>query len=142
MGIIGGLVAAIVGAVIWALIAAVTKYETGLVAILVGAIVGFAVRFFGHGTSVPFGIVGAVLSLLSIIVGSLLAIAIIITNDPTLNTANLSLVQVIQALFSDLGGTLQVFQQNTSALDLLIYAIAIFEGYAFATGRGMRRRRR
>ncbi|MHB8627353.1 MAG: hypothetical protein ACYDBJ_19615 [Aggregatilineales bacterium] len=142
LGIIGGLVAAIVGAVIWAVIVAATKYETGIIAILVGALVGFAVRFFGRGTSIVYGIVGGVMALLAVIVGTLLAYAIIITNDPSINTTNISLVQTLQAMVSDPGGTFSLLQQTTTAQDLLFYAIAIFEGIAFAMGRGMRRRRR
>ena len=142
LGIIGGVVAAIIGAVVWAAIVAVTKYETGLIAILVGAIVGFAVRFFGRGTSVAYGVIGGVLALVAVVVGSLLAIAIIYTSDPTLNTSGISLSQMLQVMASDPGSTLSLLQQTLSPIDLLFYAIAIFEGFAFATGRGMRRRRR
>ena len=142
LGIIGGLIGAIIGAAIWAAVAALFNFQSGWIAIVVGAIVGFSVRLLGRGTTIPLGIVGGVFSLVSCFAGMILAAAILVTNDTTLNTAGLSLTDVLKALLSDMGGTIQGIVQNTSAIGWVIYALAVIEGFAFATGRGMRRRRR
>ena len=139
MGVVGGLVAAIAGAVIWAAIVAVTKYQSGIVAIGVGALVGFAVRFFGRGQTPVFGVIGGVLSLVAVVLGNILAIAIIVSNDPTVG---MTFTETLTFMLKSPDVTIQLLQKASTAIDLLFYAIAIYEGYRFATGRSFGRRRR
>ncbi len=96
----------------------------GLVAIAVGALVGYAVRVGGHGTTMIYGIIGAVYTLVACVVGEALAIICQGTS------ADISFWTVAsQVNYSDLFSTIV---SHTSAISAFIYAIGIYEGYKFA----------
>jgi hypothetical protein len=139
MGIIAGLVAAIIGAAIWAGIVAVTKFQSGIVAIVVGALVGYAVRFFGRGRTPIYGVIGGVFSLLAVLLGNFLVIAYFFSIDPSIG---LPFGSVVTQLLSHPDVVISTLQATTGVIDLLFYAIAIYEGYRFATGASFGRRRR
>jgi hypothetical protein len=58
--------------VAWAWITAITAYQIGYMAIGVGAIIGFTVRFVGKGHTWHFALTGAIISLVSCVVGDIL----------------------------------------------------------------------
>lgn len=124
LGILGGLVAAIVGAAIWMGITVATGMHIGFVALGVGALVGFAIRVAGHGSSMIFGICGAIFTFLSCLGGEIFAQLQAMTSpehdfyDVLKNT---DLVQLTGTIFS-----------HTDPIMYLIYAIGIYEGYKFA----------
>ncbi len=136
MAIVGGTVAAVVGAILWGLIVAVTKFESGFVAIGVGLIVGVAVHFFGRGASPIFGIIGAVLSLISIGAGKLLAVAFAASNE-----LKIPLTEALIDLTKP-GVAAAAFQASFSGIDILFYLIALYEGYRFSISGFQSRRRR
>src|SRR5918996_1583220 len=72
MGLIGGALAMLVSAVIWGAITYFTEYQIGYMAIGVGFLVGIAVKFFGRGKSMIFGISSASLALIGCALGNLL----------------------------------------------------------------------
>ena len=125
----GGLIGGGVGAVLWAVITYVTEYQIGLMAIgvglLVGLLVGFGIRFFGKGIDRIFGIVGGAISLTSVIFGNFLV---------SLGFLAIALeVSFIDVLFgSNYARALELMMATFSPIDLLFYAIAVYEGYRFS----------
>ena len=121
LGILSGLLAAIAGAVIWMGITMVTGMHIGFVALGVGALVGFAIRFAGHGSTMVFGIFGAIFTFLSCLCGEILAVLEASTSSQQglfdlLRTTDL--VQLVGNIFA-----------HTDPIMYLIYAVGIFEGY-------------
>lgn len=122
LAIVGGAVAALIGAAAWAAITITSGYQIGFMAIGVGFLVGFAVRQLGKGSTPAFGAVGALLSLAGCVVGNILAITGLIaraSGQPLLTAMSEISVPAIPAM---LIGTF-------SAIDVLFYAIAVYEGY-------------
>ncbi len=124
-GIIGGLSAAIVGAILWALITYFTHYQIGYMAIAVGLMVGFAVRFFGAGIDMVFGIVGAVFAVLGCAFGNLLSQIGFLAE-----VESLGYFEVIPLLNWEIISSL--YRESFSPMDVFFYAIAAYEGYKFA----------
>lgn len=124
LAILAGIVAAAVGALIWMGITIVTGYHIGYVALGVGALVGLTVRYVGNGTSVVFGIIGAVLTLIGCLGGEILtAIQLSTTqqHDFFSALATTDLNQLVTNIFD-----------RMDPLMYLIYAIGIFEGFKFS----------
>jgi hypothetical protein len=124
-GIIAGIVAAAVGAIIWALITVWTKYQIGWMAIGVGCLTGFAIRFFGKGSSIKFGIIGALLAVLGCMAGNFLASCIFTARD-----YDVSVFQVLSIV--DFSTVIETLKQNFVPLDILFYALAIYTGFRFS----------
>jgi len=114
--------AAVLGAVAWAVVTVATEMELGLMAIAVGFVVGRAIRAVGHGAEPKFGYLGAACALMGCVAGDVLSdIAFY---------AKMRHIGFGQAL-GDLGMALLTKLVSTFAqpMDLLFYAIAIYEGY-------------
>ena len=122
MGVLAGCVAAAVGAALWAGITVLTGYQIGWMAVGVGALVGVAVRAAGKGSTRTFGILGAVLALGGCLVGNLLTGAVVLARH-----WNISLVAVFTRLTPD--ATARLMAAMFSPMDLLFYALAIWQGY-------------
>ena len=121
-GALGGIVASIGGAVVWAAVTVGTGYQIGFMAIGVGLLVGYAVRLLGKGIAPPFGVLGGALSLIGCAVGNLLAVTAIIAGSDGVPLLE-ALPQLTPALALDL------MVASFSPMDLLFYAIAVYEGY-------------
>lgn len=124
-GIIAGVIAAVIGAIIWACISAWTEYQIGWMAIGVGALVGFAVRFLGKGSSLKFGIIGAILSLFGCLMGNLLAVCIAASKE-----WNISLFEILSLL--DFPTIIDIFTETFSPIDIVFYIIAVVAGFQFS----------
>jgi hypothetical protein len=122
LGTAAGLTGALVGACIWALITVVTEFQIGWLAVAVGFLVGIAVRTFGKGIDKVFGFVGAVLALLGCLAGNVLALCAMIATDQ-----DLGFFEVLSRL--DLKIIQELMAATFSPVDLLFYAIALYEGY-------------
>jgi len=122
MGLMAGLVAAAVGAALWATITVVTSYQIGWMAIGVGALVGLAVRAAGKGASAAFGILGGTLALTGCLVGNLLTGAVILSRE-----WDVSVAVALSRLTPEM--TVKVMMAIFSPMDLLFYALAIWQGY-------------
>ena len=123
--LLGGSVAAAVGAVLWAVIAVMTGMMIGWVAVGIGFMVGYTVRIFGKGSEPMFQILGAVLSLLGCLAGNLLMVCAFVSRQqqiPLLTLLTHLNPAVIVSLMVD----------TFSAMDLLFYGIAIYEGFRFS----------
>ena len=125
MGLLAGIVAAIAGALLWAGITAATQYQIGWMAVGIGFLVGFAVRLFGKGMSSIYGVMGAILSLAGCLLGNLLSISIFGAKE-----LDIPVMEFISRLNPNIAG--QLMAATFSPMDLLFYAIAVYEGYRFS----------
>ena len=122
MGIVAGLVAAIVGGVLWAVITVATNFQIGFMAVGVGFLVGYAIRVAGKGLSPTFGYVGAILALFGCLLGNYLTIIGFVAKD-----ADMGVFELLTLIPVDV--VIDAMIENFSAIDLLFYGIAIYEGY-------------
>ncbi len=124
LGILAGTIAAIIGAAIWMGITVATNMHIGYVALGVGALVGLAIRFVGNGTSMIFGVAGAVLTFLGCLAGEILTVVQLST------TPQHDFFSVLTTI--DLTQLVPRILEKTDPIMYLIYAIGIFEGYKFS----------
>jgi hypothetical protein len=130
MGVAGGGIAAVVSAIIWALITVITDYQIGFMAVGVGLLVGFAVRYFGRGMDKIYGFVGAALSLSGCLLGNFLTVVIIVSQQESVN-----LLEVFTFFLLNPAAVIEAMAITFQPIDLLFYAIALYEGYKFAIRR-------
>lgn len=124
-GLIVGALVGVLGAIIWAAISIATEYQIGYLALAIGAGVGYSIRIVGKGIQPIFGIWGAAIALLSVLLGNVLTtlgfVGIYMEMD------FFTLVQNLD--FSNLPG---MMVETFSPIDLLFYGIATYEGYKFS----------
>ena len=125
MGIVGGIIGAVIGAAAWAVVTVATGYQIGWMAVGVGFLAGYGVRLMGKGISKQFGIVGAILSLLGCLAGNLLSVCAMVSKHEDVSFFDI-LVRLNPEIIVD------IFKTTFSPMDLLFYAIAIYEGYRFS----------
>ena len=128
LGILGGAIGAAVGAALWALITRLTNFQIGFMAVGVGFLTGYGVRRLGQGVDISFGIVGAVLSLAGCLAGNLLVICIAGSKQTGIGVFEL-LTHMTPSVYLDL------LKETFSIIDLLFYAIAVYEGFRFSIAR-------
>lgn len=131
LGLAAGAGAAVIGAVIWALITITTNYQIGWMAVGVGFLVGYAIRYFGKGIDLVFGVSGAVIALLGCISGNFLTVVIIIAGQEQVGVMTV-LSQLSPGIIGDL------MKETFQPMDLLFYGIAVYEAYklSFAPSTG------
>ena len=127
MGLIGGGIAMLVSAIIWGVITYITQYQIGYMAIGVGFLVGFAVRFFGKGHSMIFGISSAVLSLLGCVLGNLLFFAGAIAREESA-----AFLDVLFFLLLSPAAVIELFAVTFEIMDVLFYGLAAYVGFRVA----------
>ena len=122
---IAGVGAAIGGAALWAIVTVLTNYEIGIMAVAVGFMVGKAIAAVANSRNTAYGVLGAVCSLLGCVLGNLLsaigfyAHARHIAYFDALGMVNPAVaIRLMTIMFSP--------------MDLLFYAIGIYEGYRFS----------
>ena len=123
--IFAGSIAAIAMAAIWALVTVVTNFQIGYMALAVGAAVGFAVRFGGNGIDQVFGVVGAIISFVGVLLGNFLSIIEFIAEQEELGYFQ-TLTLIDYHFLPD------IMIATFHPMDLLFYALAIYEGYRFS----------
>ncbi len=126
MAVLAGFGASILGGILWAVVTVASGWQIGFMAVGVGLLVGFAVRFLGKGVDIPFGIIGAVFSLLGCVFGNFLTIY-----GMTAQTYNVGYFEVLSLI--EVSAVIDGFIANIGPMDLLFYGLAIYEGYRFAT---------
>ena len=125
MGLFGGFAAALTGAIIWAVITVVTEYQIGYMAIAIGFLVGYSVRVFGKGVSTVFGIMGAGFALLGCIMGNFFSLIGFFAN-----AEGLGYFEILGMI--DFTLVPQLMIESFNPMDVLLYGIAIYEGYKFS----------
>jgi hypothetical protein len=124
MAIFGGFVASLVAAVLWATLTYATNYKIGYAAIGVGFLVGYAVKFLGKGITPVFGVVGALFALFGCVFGDLLTTVIVAAR-----VEEVPVSMIMNAFLSSPGIVVDILRETFSPIDLLFYAIAVYEGY-------------
>jgi len=124
LGVIAGLAGALIGAVAWALITVTTEYEIGYMAVAIGFLVGYGMRL-GKGLDKIFGITGAILALLGCVFGNLLSLIAFVAKQE-----HLGFFETLGKL--DYSRLPDLFTAGFSAMDLVFYGIAVYEGYRFS----------
>lgn len=114
-----------IGAGIWAAVTVATERQIGWMAVGVGVLVGFAVRYAGRGSSPAFGLVGAGFALFGCVLGNLFSVVGFISIQESVPYFDM-LGRVDPATAAEL------IRVTFSPMDLLFYAIAIYEGYKFS----------
>jgi hypothetical protein len=127
LGALAGLLASIVGAGLWALITLKTEYQIGWMAVGVGFLVGLAIRTAGRGVTEIFGYLGAGLALFGCLLGNLLTICGVLTQQ-----SELPFLAVFAGMCSEPGVTLSILKDTFHPMDALFYGIAVYEGYRFS----------
>lgn len=125
LGAVAGVIAGAVGAILWAVVTVVTTFQIGLLAIAIGFLVGAAVRWAGRGTTQVFGVVGAIVALVSILAGNFLSLL-------GLAADQVGISYLEMAAQFDYSQSFAVMAAAFSPIDLLFYGIAIWEGYRFS----------
>jgi hypothetical protein len=125
LAVIAGGAAALLGAAVWAVVTILTGYQIGFMAVGVGYLVGFAVKIFGKGLDRSFGIVGAAWSLLGCAAGNLFAVVGMISSEQ-----NLPFFELLEKLDGEIIANLM--RATFNPMDLVFYAIAVYEGYRFS----------
>ncbi|MCU0485588.1 MAG: hypothetical protein MUC85_05695 [Anaerolineales bacterium] len=125
LGILGGCIGGALGAAIWAAVTYFTEYQIGYLAIGVGFLVGFGVGKLGKGIDKIFGVAGAVISLVSVVMGNFLASLGFLAKAMEISYLNV-------LLNFDYSMTLELMKVAFDVMDLLFYALAIYAGYRFS----------
>jgi hypothetical protein len=124
IAVIAGLVAALVSAGIWAGITIATGYQIGWMAVGVGIVVGLAVRA-GKGVDPIFRWIGAGLALVGCILGNFFTFVGFVAKE-----FQVGVFEALQGI--DYALVPSAMMEMSSPIDLLFYAIAIYEGHKFA----------
>ncbi|HLQ12892.1 MAG TPA: hypothetical protein VK130_06555 [Steroidobacteraceae bacterium] len=127
LAVVAGLAAAIVGAVIWAVITVTTKYQIGFMAIGVGFLVGWTVRAAGKGSEMSYSLVGGALALIGCLLGNLLSACGFLATDQSV-----PLMAIVGRALTSPSLSIELLQASFSPMDLLFYAIAVYEGFKLA----------
>ncbi len=125
-GILAGAVAAVAGAVSWALVTVVTEYQIGWMAVGIGFLVGYAIRAAGKGVDPVFGLAGALLALLGCLLGNLMTVCYFVSQGE-----GIPMMDLIPQLTPEI--VIELMTATFSPMDLLFYAIAVYEGYQLST---------
>ncbi len=122
--LVGGLAAAVIGALVWAVITVTTKFQIGFMAVGVGFLVAWAVRTLGKGRDTTFGIIGGVFALLGCLLGNLFSACGFIAGQ-----ASEPVISVTLRVLGNPASIATLLQETFQGMDLLFYAIAVYEGY-------------
>lgn len=122
LAVLGGLSAFLFCTAIWALISIKIEYQVGYMAIGIGLIVGLAVRYSGQGYRWKYGLVGAIFSLLSIIVGNVLMVTMYVSFNEGIPFSSL-----LGSL--DIRVFLDIMKSLFEPVDLVFYGITLYVGF-------------
>jgi len=76
LAVVSGSISLIVCAFLWALFSYASGYSYSFMAIIVGAVVGYTIKISGKGIKIKFGILAGILTVATIILGTMLVGAI------------------------------------------------------------------
>ena len=119
------LIVGLFGAILWAMITVATDFQIGYMALAIGAGVGFSMRYFGKGVDQKFGITGAIVALLSCVLGNIFTIIGVFANELGVGFFEMALSLNYSLLP-------EVMLESSGPITLLFYGIATFEGYKFS----------
>ena len=120
-----GVLVGLIGAILWGVITVASGYQIGYMAIAIGAGVGMSMRYVGKGIDQIFGITGAVIALLSCLLGNFVSIIGFVAQAEVLGYLD-------TLLLFDFSTLIPIMEETFSPMDLLFYGIAAYEGYKFS----------
>ncbi|GEM_PF-866827 len=123
--VIGSLLVAVTGALLWALFSLVSGAGVNSMAIGMGFLVGSTVHMFGQGVDRSFGRLGAGMAAFGCLLGTCLATWMLVARE-----AGVSLATVLSHL--GFAGMASATIARAHPLDIILYGIAIYEGYIFS----------
>jgi hypothetical protein len=94
-------------------------------AIGVGFLVGIAIKFFGRGKTLIFGVSGAALALIGCLLGNLMFYAGIIAQEQ-----GASFLKVLFLLLVTPAAAIEVFTIAFDFMDIFFYALAAYAGFS------------
>lgn len=124
-GLAVGIVAAIICAVLWAIISVALNIQYSFMAIFVGAAVGIVVAKFGKGSSLPFGIVGAILALFSCVLGDIFTMIGFVAKHQSVGY-----LQVLERY--ELDEWVDFHMASLSVYSIMFYGLAMYLGFTMA----------
>ena len=127
MGLIGGAIAMLVSAIVWGVITYFTEYQIGWMAIGAGFLVGVAVKFFGKGKSMIFGISSGGLALLGCVLGNLMFYSGVIAREESA-----TFLKVFFFFLLSPAAAIELFTLAFDFMDILFYALAAYVGFSTA----------
>ena len=127
MGLIGGGIALLVGAIVWGAVTYFTEYQIGWMAIGVGFLVGLAVKFFGKGKSMIFGVSSAILALIGCLLGNLLFYSGVIAKEESV-----AFLEVFFFFLLSPVAAVELFTLAFDFMDILFYGFAAYAGFSTA----------
>ncbi len=125
LAVLAGGAAALLGAAAWTVVTRATGYQIGFMAVGVGYLVGYAVKTFGKGLDRSFGIIGAAWSLTGCAAGNLFTVIGLISSQH-----HVPFFEILKKLDSEIIANLM--RASFNPMDLVFYAIAVYEGYRFS----------
>ena len=125
LGILASIIVGILGAILWSIITVATEYQIGFMAIAIGAGVGYVMQITGKGIDQIFGICGAIIAVLSCILGNFFSLIGFVAN-----MESLSFFETLMSI--DYSLVPMALKEQFSFIDLIFYVIAGAEGYKFA----------
>ncbi|HKW44184.1 MAG TPA: hypothetical protein VJN22_00920 [Candidatus Eremiobacteraceae bacterium] len=128
LALAAGVVAALVGAAIWAVITVTTQFQIGWMAVGVGFLVGYAVQYLGKGMGKEYQYVGALCALLGCLLGNYFVAVGFAAQSLHMDFFALLPRIPVEKIPS-------LMQDTFQPMDLLFYAIAVYEGYRFSLKR-------
>ncbi len=123
MGVVVAVVAGLLCAALWTVITVATKYQIGYMAWAVGIAVGFAMRKAGKGLTPVYGILAAVIALVSCLLGNFLSNLAFLAQEfgvgfgEMLSTFDYSL-------------TFTLMKETFDPIDILFYVLAVSSAYS------------
>jgi hypothetical protein len=128
LAILAGVLSALVGAILWGIASDATGYQIGWMAVGVGFLVGYSVQFLGKGIETPYRYVGAICALAGCVLGNFFAIVGAVAQQ-----YHVSVLSVLSHIPFNVA--LDMMTKTFQPMDLLFYAIAVYEGYRFSLKR-------
>jgi len=124
-GIIGGSVVGLIGAILWGIISVSTGNQFGLMAVIIGAGVGLSMRILGKGLSNIFGIYGAAIAFLSVVLGNIFSIIGFVAH-----MENISYFETL--IWFNYSILPSIMAKTFSFFDIIFYTIALAQGFKFS----------
>lgn len=125
LAVIAGLGAALGGALLWAVVTVMTQSELGIMAIAVGYLVGNAIKVAGNGVEKKFAFLGAVCGFVGCGLGNIFSATAFYAE-----ANHLGAMEIVSSMNAEF--LLNLMKQFSQPMDVLFYAIGIYEGYRFS----------
>ncbi|WP_186757199.1 hypothetical protein [Echinicola salinicaeni] len=125
LAVFGGLLIGIIGAIIWASITLMADHRLAFMVIALGALIGISIRYLGKGIDQVFGILAAIIALVSCLFCNF-----IVSMGLIANAEDLEYLEVL--ILFDYNYIIQLIIDSSNYWDLVFYIIAGFAGYKMA----------